>query len=208
MSLPRLGAWVTGVDFSEEAIRAARSLNDACGLGCRFVCCNIYDLPAHLDEQFDIVFASDGVLCWLPDLARWCQVLADRLRPGGMFVLADGHPFGYFVKCDPNAKTARIARSYFSDGTPEFCPAGEPGDYDYHATNTSVDKATYWWKHTISDIVNAVAGAGLVLQRFDEHPEMCYRLHPQMTKGADGLFRLPAGQALYPLLFSLKAVKA
>ncbi len=207
MSVARLGARVTGVDFSEEAIRAARTLNDECGLNCQFICCNIYDLPSHLEKQFDIVFASYGVLCWLPDLNLWCQVLADRLRPGGTFVLVDGHPFSYCIKAEPGTAPPHICSSYFSDGTPQFCPPDEEDDCDYHATSVPVGKATYEWTHTISDIINAVAGAGLVMQSFGEHPALAYRLYPEMTKGADGLFRLPAEKALYPMIFSIKAAK-
>lgn len=206
MSLARLGAHVTGVDFSEEAIRAARSLSDECGLSCRFVCCNIYDVAAHVKEQFDIVYASYGVLCWLPDLPAWCRVLADRLRPGGSLILIDGHPLSYCIDAGDD-DGPRVRRSYFSDGKPEFCPPDEEGDHDYHAANTPVGRATYEWTHTLSDIVNAVAGAALTIRRLGEHPELCYRLFPQMTKDEDGLFRLPAEQALYPMLFSLKATR-
>ena len=207
MSLARIGARVTGVDFSEEAIRSARALNDDCGLHCQFICCNIYDLPSHLEEQFDIVFASYGVLCWLPDLDLWCHILADRLRPGGTFVLVDGHPFSFCVKVGPNDAHPRISGNYFSDGTPQFGHPDEEGDFDYHATSISVGKATYEWTHTVSDIVNAVARAGLAIQFFGEYPALPYRLYPEMTKGADGLFRLPPERALYPLLFSVRAVK-
>ena len=45
-----------------HAIDLARSLNDELGLGTRFIRSNIYDLPDVLDEQFDVVFTSYGVL--------------------------------------------------------------------------------------------------------------------------------------------------
>ncbi len=102
-----------------------------------------------------------------------------------------------------------FSKSYFSDGLPEYDPPDEEeeDDHDYHATDTPVCKATYLWTYTVSDIINAVAGAGLVIQSFDEHAELAFRLYPDMTKGEDGLFRPPAEKALYPLLFSLKATK-
>ena len=43
MSWARLGAKPTGVDFSDEAIDLARSLNDELGLGTRFIRSNVYD---------------------------------------------------------------------------------------------------------------------------------------------------------------------
>lgn len=72
LSWARLGARVTGADFSDEAIREAKGLAQAVGLSdAQFVCANIYDLPNALDEQFDFVFTSHGVLGWLPDLPAW-----------------------------------------------------------------------------------------------------------------------------------------
>ncbi len=207
MSLARLGALVTGVDFSEEAIRAARDLNDQCGLNCRFLCCNVYDVASHLHEQFDVVYATYGVLLWLPDLARWCRVLADRLRPGGTFILIDIHPLTYCIEPGQGGAAPHVARSYFTNGQPQFSPADEEGSYDYHATDTPIRKANYEWTYTVSDILNAVADAGLTVQRVGEHPECCCRLSPEMVKGPDGLFRMPAEKAVYPLLLSLKAVK-
>ena len=93
MSWARLGAEATGVDFSDAAIDLARSLNDELGLSARFLCSNVYDLPGALDEQFDIVFTSHGVLCWLPDLDGWAGVIDNHLKPGGLFYIIDGHPF-------------------------------------------------------------------------------------------------------------------
>lgn len=207
MSLARLDANVTGVDFSEAAIRAARELNDECNLNCRFICCNIYDLPDHLDETFDIVYASYGVLCWLPDLPKWCQILADRLRPAGTFVLIDGHPFSYCIDASKDGIPPYICQSYFTDGKPEYSPPNEEDDVDYHARDMHYLTATYEWTFTVTDIINAVAGAGLRIESFGEHTAVPYRLFPNMTKGQDGLFRLPEEKALYPLLFSLKASK-
>ena len=70
ISLARKGAQVTGVDFSEKAITLAKSLSSELKVPAEFVCCNVYDLPQHLDRKFDIVFTSGGVLCWLPDLGK------------------------------------------------------------------------------------------------------------------------------------------
>ncbi len=92
LSWARLGARVTGVDFSPRAIDLARDLSRELSIPARFICCDIYDLPAQLNEQFDIVFASYGVLTWLPDLSRWMQIAAQSVRPGGFFYLLDGHP--------------------------------------------------------------------------------------------------------------------
>ena len=85
MSWARLGAMATGVDFSDAAIDLARSLNDELELHTRFIHSDVYDLPDVLDEEFDIVFTSYGVLVWLPHLDRWASVIHRMLRPGGTF---------------------------------------------------------------------------------------------------------------------------
>ena len=51
LSWARLGATVTGVDFSDVAIKRAQSLNEKLGLSARFICSNIYELDDKLDEH-------------------------------------------------------------------------------------------------------------------------------------------------------------
>jgi 2-polyprenyl-3-methyl-5-hydroxy-6-metoxy-1,4-benzoquinol methylase len=93
LSWARLGARVTGADFSERAIELARSLAAELGLDATFVRSDLYDLSSVLDGQFDVVYTSRGVLGWLPDLERWAEVVAHFLRPGGVF-LCDRDPPG------------------------------------------------------------------------------------------------------------------
>ncbi len=88
----RLGAQVTGVDFAPDAVRLARSLAGELGLAARFIQSDLYDLPNHLDETFDIVFTSYGALTWLSDIPGWAQVAARYVRPGGTFYIAEFHP--------------------------------------------------------------------------------------------------------------------
>ena len=64
----RLGAKVTGVDFSDEAIKPARKLSKESGIKARFIESDIYTLPDVLKGKFDIVFTGAGVLCWLQTL--------------------------------------------------------------------------------------------------------------------------------------------
>ena len=71
ISLGRLGAHVTGVDFSDKAIDSAEKLSKNCEINTTFICCDIYDLPQYLNEQFDIVYTSYGTIGWLPDLDKW-----------------------------------------------------------------------------------------------------------------------------------------
>ncbi len=79
LSWARLGARVTGVDFSDKAIDLARSLSRDLKIEADFVQSDIYDLPDNLDGEFDIVFTSGGVLPWLPDLKRWAEIITHFL---------------------------------------------------------------------------------------------------------------------------------
>ena len=51
------------------------------------------ELPGKMRATYDIVFASIGVLCWIPDIDRFAGIVRQLLKPGGFFYLLDGHPF-------------------------------------------------------------------------------------------------------------------
>ena len=92
LSWSRMGAEVTGVDLSDEAISEANKLNDELGLNAEFICCNVYDLRENLDKKFDIAFTSYGTIGWLPDLDKWAAIVSHFLKEGGTFYIADFHP--------------------------------------------------------------------------------------------------------------------
>ena len=71
LSWARRGAVVTGIDFSDKGVEMARLLAEKTGLTARWINCNLYNLPPHLDEKFDIVYTSYGVLMWLNDVEEW-----------------------------------------------------------------------------------------------------------------------------------------
>lgn len=111
LSLARMGAKVTGVDISDTAIYEARKLNEQLGLDAEFICCDIYDLPSHLNDEFDIVFTSYGTIIWLPDLDKWASVVHRFLRPKGQFIFVDFHPI--VEMC--NADFTEVQYGYFNE---------------------------------------------------------------------------------------------
>ena len=204
MSWARLGANVTGVDFSGEAIGLARSLSRELGIEARFVLSNVYDLPDVMEEKYDIVFTSQGVLCWLPDLPRWAEVIAHFLGPGGVFYIIDSHPFGN-VLYDEDDATDLSPYYRYSDpaNDPMECPPGPT----YTDGSPKLSSRTYEWNHSVGDILNSLISAGLTIKFFHEFHFSGYRALPMMERDDDGWWRLPEGQDSVPLLFSAKATK-
>ncbi|HTO16816.1 MAG TPA: class I SAM-dependent methyltransferase [Edaphocola sp.] len=92
ISLSRLGAHVTGVDLSYKAIESAKQIAKDMHSSARFICCDLYDLPNHLNKTFDIVFTSYGTIGWLPDLDKWAKIISKFLKPNGQFVIVEFHP--------------------------------------------------------------------------------------------------------------------
>jgi SAM-dependent methyltransferase len=211
LSWARRGARVTGVDFSDRAIALARSLAAASrfaaggelGLAARFVHADVYDLPAALHGEFDIVFTSYGVLYWLPDLRRWAEVVAHFLKPGGLFYLVEHHPFAAMLDGTDRA-ALRVTAPYFRGPEPERVESYG----SYAVSSDEFQGLEYGWHHTLGEVVSAVAAAGLRLEYLHEFPYSDFRSLPTMERGEDGWWRLPGeNSTAIPLLFSLRATK-
>jgi SAM-dependent methyltransferase len=202
LSWARLGARVVGADFSDRAIELARSLAGELSIPAEFVCANVYDLPGVLSGRFDVVFASYGVLCWLPDLPRWAAVVAHFLKPGGTFYLADIHPFAMVFDDRVPGPELRVGYPYFH--SPEPLRSETPGTYADRTAEVK-HRTSYEWARGLGDVVNAVIGAGLRVEFLHEFPYCICGILPGMAQGADGWWRLPAASGEVPLLFSLKA---
>jgi SAM-dependent methyltransferase len=165
LTLAQRGAEVVGLDFSDRAIGAARSLAGELCLTDRasFVLADIYDSltavpPPH---GFDLVFATWGALCWLPDIARWAEIVAAMLRPGGALYLADGHPAAYVFDDVNSSADGRpgLFAPYFSR---EPVVDTDPGDYVDPAARLH-NTTTYSWIHPLGEIVTSLIAAGMAL---------------------------------------------
>jgi SAM-dependent methyltransferase len=204
LSWAREGAIVTGADFAERAVEAARALAAECGIEARFVRSNVYDLPDVLDGQFDIVFTSYGVLVWLPDMRRWAQVAARFVRPGGAFYLAEFHPFAHVFDDAPELDDLRVRYPYF---TPEE-PLRSDNDTTYAGpAEVLQNRTTFEWPHGIAEVVTALVDAGLRIEFLHEFPHTTWRYLPIMEPADDGLFRLAKHDGCVPLVYPIKATK-
>ena len=205
LSWAREGAIVTGVDFSEPALAAARQLAADTGIEARFILSDVYSLPEKLDEQFDIVFTSYGVLCWLPDVPRWARVAAHFVRPGGTFYIAEFHPFAHVFDDAPDVTDLHVRYPYF----PGDAPLRFEVDGTYAATTKMEPHPTYEWPHPVSEVVTALIEAGLRIEFFHEFPHTSFRFVPFMEPVDGGrMLRLTKHDGSVPLVYSIKATKA
>ncbi len=203
LSWARLGAKVTGVDFSDRAIASAKSLSKELGIDADFLCSNVYDLPGISKGEFDIVYTSYGVLCWLPDLTGRAKIIARFLKPGGTFYIVEAHPINNVFENERDTTELKVRYSYFHSPKPtRWEPEGSYADKSAKVTNP-----TYEWTHPLGDIINSLISAGLRIDFLHEFPYMGEDHYPFMEKGKDGWWRLKGNKETIPLMFSIKAKK-
>ncbi|WP_435332703.1 class I SAM-dependent methyltransferase [Haloarchaeobius sp. TZWWS8] len=202
LSWAREGARVTGVDFSGEAVRTAEELADEADLADRteFVEADVLELE--LDREFDVVFTSYGVLCWLADIEAWADTVARHLAPGGVFYIAENHPLGGMFE-SVAGDTAELAYPYFSGETMHFDVQGSyASDAEFEHTDH------YEWAHSLGDVVTALASRGLTIEFLHEQPWCTWQRFETMEEDDRGRFWLPEDVPVdLPLTFSLKARK-
>lgn len=203
LSWARQGAVVTGVDFSAESLACARQLQAELQLPATFIQSNVYDLRDVLQGQFDIVYTSRGVLCWLRDLAEWARIIADFLRPGGIFYLLESHPFSHVLEETPAGELA-ITYPYFHAPEPT---RWEVGDADYADASYVPQHPSYEWQWSMGDILNAVLGAGLRLESLHEYDRLFYKAYPSMVETSERGYQLPRYAGKLPLVLTLRARK-
>jgi SAM-dependent methyltransferase len=201
LSWARCGAQVTGIDFSEEGIALARSLSAELDIPARFVCSDLYDLPHHLEGQFDIVYTSYGVLTWLSDLNRWAKIVAHFLKPGGVFYIAEFHPFAMVF--DEQAPELRLRYPYTSPEAMVFEVQGSYADTAAEVKETH----TYEWTYPLGEVVSALCAAGLRIQFLHEFPYTSWAMLPFLEQHEDGNYYVPGKEYTIPLMFSIRAIK-
>ncbi len=194
----RRGAEITGMDLADSAINEAKALNQELGLNAKFICCNLYDLPKHLSGKFDIVFTSYGVVGWLPDLQKWAAVIAHFLKPGGTFYMAEFHPVVWMFDED----FAHI--KYYYDNR-ELIVTENEGTYTDR--NADIKGKEYSWNHSISEVLNALIGAGLKIELFNEHMYSPYPCFRNVVETEKNKWQVKGMEGKIPMVYSLRCVK-
>lgn len=194
LSLARLGAQVTGVDFSDKAIEHAQTLAKKLNIDATFICCDLYDTPAQLDEKFDVVFTSYGTIGWLPDLTKWAEVVAHFLKPDGLFVMADFHPVVWMYDND----FKHVFYSYFN-----VEPIYETENGTYAEREAPIETQTISWNHSISELLNALIKSGIEINTFNEYNYSPYNCFNETEEFEQGKFRIKAFENKIPMVYAI-----
>lgn len=199
LSLARMGAKVTGLDLSDEAIRQASQINDQLGLSARFVCGDVLAMDDHLQgETFDIIFTSFGVVGWLPSLEKWGELISRHLKPGGRFILVEFHPVVWMF----DDYFTHIAYAYFNRQTICEEEVGTYTDGGEHLQLTSVS-----WNHSLSEVFSALLRAGLQVVSFDEYDYSPFNCFNQTSPAPDGGYYIKGMEGKLPVTYAIVCTK-
>ncbi|MHB1783578.1 MAG: class I SAM-dependent methyltransferase [Acidimicrobiales bacterium] len=205
ISLARLGARMTGLDFSPASLLEARRLAEVTATPVRFVEADVYCALDVLEAHgFDLVFTGIGALCWLPDVSRWAKVVAGLLRPGGRLFAREGHPM---LSSIDDTHTDSVVIGYPDFERDEPTVVDDPGSYV--ATDaTFYANRTHQWNHGLGEVVSALLEAGMKLTGLVEHDSVPWEaVSGQMTCDEHGEWRLSDRPWRLAASYTIQAVR-
>ncbi|MGV8992976.1 MAG: class I SAM-dependent methyltransferase [Flavobacterium sp.] len=198
ISLSRLGASVVGVDLSDKAIESANQLAKDTNSTASFICCDIYDLPNHLDRKFDVVFTSYGTIGWLPDLEKWARIVSQFLKPNGQFVFVEFHPVIWMF--DDNFE--KIFYRYFNSGA-----IIESENGSYADKTAEISQEYIMWNHGISEVVNNLIKNGLEIKSLNEYDYSPFNCFNKTQEFEPKKYRIEHLGDKIPMVYSVVATK-
>jgi SAM-dependent methyltransferase len=206
LSLSRLGARMTGLDFSAQSLVQARRLAAAAGAGIAFVQADVYDAVDVLGAgAFDLVFTGVGALCWLPDIRRWADVVAGLLSPGGRLFVRETHPALRSLEYGRDDGLLVVDYAYFEREEPDVCDGG--GTY-VETDAVFQQNLAHSWNHGMGQIVTALLAAGMDVTGLVEHDSVPWQALPgQMERIGGGEWRLVDRPWRVPHTYTLQAVR-
>ena len=155
-------------------------------------------MPAHLNEQFDIIFTSYGVIGWLPDMNKWAQIISNYLTPNGKFVFVEFHPIVWMFVVD----FKRIEYNYFNSGAIRETQEGTYTDGENDLLQESVT-----WNHSLREVINSLIQSGLTISSFDEFDYSPYNCFSQSVECEPNKYRIKHLSNHIPMVYSLIATK-
>lgn len=163
--LALLGADVTIFDISEDNMKYAMETAEEAGVSINYETCDILKIDMNsYGGFFDVVFMEGGILHYFHDIDAFMAIMKGLLKPEGKLICSDFHPF---TKISDALGLQQPTMSYFATEVFE----GEMAHARFYEDEIRkhIPKCKYR-KYTISEIINAIIGAGFILERFDEHP--------------------------------------
>ncbi len=194
LSIKNMGAaHCVGFDQSSGFLAQAHELAAAGPIECRFVETSIYDIAHEFDAAFDLIVITIGVFGWMPDLGGFFDVVNRLLRPGGHLFVHEQHPITNMFE-PGNADPYALAESYFRAE-----PFEENELIVYEQEDAAEGETSYWFVHTLGDLITACLDRDLALVHFAESP----------TNISSDYYDVYANQAAQlPLSYTLTARKA
>lgn len=163
-----------------------------------FICSDLYALPDVLDEKFDIVFTSYGVIGWLPDMKQWAEVISHYLKPDGHFIMVEFHPAVWMF--DDEFKT--IAYNYFNAGE-----IVEQLEGSYTDRNAEIQYTTVTWNHSLSEVINSLIQAGIRIHQFKEFDYSPYDCFKHTVRIDKNKYRIKHFENKFPMLYAIEGIK-
>ncbi len=198
ISLSKIGAHVTGVDFSNKAIAKAKSLAITLGTNTQFIESDIYNLPNILNQQFDIVYTSYGTVGWLPNMPKWANVIQHFLKPGGTFIMVEFHPVVWMFSND----FKHIEFNYM-----DFNPIIEEEEGTYADKKAPLKTKSVSWNHGLSTVIDALIKSGLTITQFNEYNYSPYNCFENTLEVEKGKFQIKGLENKIPMLYAIIAAK-
>jgi SAM-dependent methyltransferase len=164
-ALAGLGAHVTSVDISDGQIEVARKRAAMLGLPVDFVRADVIDLSALAAMTFDIVYTGGHVAVWVSDLKRYYAEATRLLKPDGLLIVREYHPFRR-VWSD-SANKLELGFNYFNRGPHRF-EAAPDVLYPYPG---ELEQFEFHW--TVADYIAAILASGCQLLHAEELGDSC-----------------------------------
>jgi len=198
ISLQKLGGTVTGIDLSDKAINYAKEIAEELNAKAEFICCDIYDLPQHLNQQFDMVFTSYGVIGWLPDLNKWAHIISQFLKPKGKLIFVEFHPVVWMF----DDEFEKVGYNYFNDGAIKETFEGTYADRD-----APIIQEYVMWNHGLSEVINSLTNNGLEINLLNEYDYSPYNCFKHTIEFEPKKFRIAHIGNKIPMVYAILATK-
>jgi len=199
ISLSRLGAEVTGVDLSDKAIENAKKIAKETHSNAQFICCDLYDLANHLEQQFDFVFTSYGTITWLPDLDKWGKLISKFLKPNGQFIFVEFHPVVWMFDDD----FEKVGYNYFN-----VAPIVETENGTYADKNADISQSSVTWNHSMSEVISSLINHSLELIQIKEYDYSPYNCFNETIEFEPKKYRIKHLEDKIPMVYSIIAKKS